>query len=1171
MPIESICPSCGLRFRVGDEFAQKRVSCPKCQMSLMATGPQVPPYDAFISYSSKDKAIADAVVATLEADGVRCWVAPRDIVPGKEWSEAIIDGINKSRMVVLIFSTNSNASQQVLREVERAVNRGMPIVPFRIENLLPSRGMEYFISASHWLDAYHPPLDSHLQKLSATAQSLLNGMATPQEEKPANLRTRLRAAGKAMTARDNRVRVLAGLVALVFLIGAITFGAIYALRPKAPAVASPELVQAKADAEVLAEKVRVLDKGEGIGARADEVENHLKAGQANFGERRFEDANAHFKTIVAIAPQIIDDSRVREELKALQKAVQQDFAAASSKEVSRKSAGWPEAVKKKQSADDAFARGDFALARAAWKETQSLLADLHNTIDAIAEKKALCFWLGFAGKSLQAAIFQDELLAPRAKFTPHTPNDVSALTTMLRDQCKPRLGLKPELIDQLVNETNNNARHDFLLKKLPTAVRDTAELGVEIQRSYWFGHNLADLIWSLDSAVKIRFHQRLTSLATVATWFDPTVENAAAAGAPQELIAEIREVQAEFDKEFGTSIGRLNPDFKFADKAANRLVDILEKYAKDPEAAAKSFALTLTRPGPAGHEDALTELRRVRACVYFDDPKAPKSITEVWAFGPISDTSRTMAAISKLKSLERLHLGYNPFTDDDAAQLDELTQLKYLFLSQTRITDAALKHLKGMSKLRELYLLKTAVTDEGIMQLRELKELREVNVTDSKVTEKGGKALHAAMPRTKVVPFATKIEKEEIDNFLKDAGIGPDGELIKPKEKSKPPMAKKVYVGPAMKAPKEIAAIPTKFQQLDQFAVSVAIARDGKSVAAGGFEDGAAVQVWDPATRKKLATWDTENRLVPPQFTPDGRHLIDPTPQLFDIGAGKAIALQGGLAELSVISYGIAPDGKSIAFGLSAGKDTETKLLRIAKFPELTGTAAFVESFEGHVLAVNYSPDGSQLAVYLRDRDGHKLLRLDAKSGEIKSTFEKVAHDRPLNAGENPGNTGLAFSADGKMLAAFGKHPDGHRISWWDFETGKLRKSLLTRDCEAVAFIADGRLLVAGHDKPIDRNVENDPEGWAMYVYDVATGELRGRAELSEEGSLPNVLNPQLGLFATATPKGEVILWDLAKNQLGVKFKAHAGPVTAIAFSRDGKFMATFGRENKVKVWAIEN
>jgi hypothetical protein len=61
-------------------------------------------HDVFISYSHIDKSAADAACATLEAVGIRCWIAPRDISPGAEWGETIIDAINSARVMVLIFS-----------------------------------------------------------------------------------------------------------------------------------------------------------------------------------------------------------------------------------------------------------------------------------------------------------------------------------------------------------------------------------------------------------------------------------------------------------------------------------------------------------------------------------------------------------------------------------------------------------------------------------------------------------------------------------------------------------------------------------------------------------------------------------------------------------------------------------------------------------------------------------------------------------------------------------------------------------------------------------------------------------------------------------------------------------------------------------------------------------
>jgi TIR domain len=135
-------------------------------------------HDVFISYSSKDKPVADAVCARLEAASVRCWIAPRDVVPGMDWSEAIIDAINGSRAVVLVYSSNANESPQIRREVERAVAKRIAIIPFRIEDVPMSKSLEYFISTPHWLDALTPPLERHLDYLAET----LRRLTRPTEE-----------------------------------------------------------------------------------------------------------------------------------------------------------------------------------------------------------------------------------------------------------------------------------------------------------------------------------------------------------------------------------------------------------------------------------------------------------------------------------------------------------------------------------------------------------------------------------------------------------------------------------------------------------------------------------------------------------------------------------------------------------------------------------------------------------------------------------------------------------------------------------------------------------------------------------------------------------------------------------------------------------------------------
>jgi PQQ-dependent catabolism-associated CXXCW motif protein len=130
-------------------------------------------HDVFVSYSSQDRTAANAVCAVLEQNGIRCWIAPRDIMPGERWGAAIVSAINRARAMVLVFSRHANESAQVEREVERVVNRGIPLIPVRIEDVVPSDALEFFISTPHWLDAFTPPLEQHLQYLTQVLRQVL--------------------------------------------------------------------------------------------------------------------------------------------------------------------------------------------------------------------------------------------------------------------------------------------------------------------------------------------------------------------------------------------------------------------------------------------------------------------------------------------------------------------------------------------------------------------------------------------------------------------------------------------------------------------------------------------------------------------------------------------------------------------------------------------------------------------------------------------------------------------------------------------------------------------------------------------------------------------------------------------------------------------------------------
>jgi TolB-like protein/Tfp pilus assembly protein PilF len=165
----------------------------------------------FISHASKDKPIADAICEQLESEGIKCWIAPRDIEAGSDWTEGIIRGIDSCRVFVVVFSQSANASEHVRREVAKAVSLGLAVIPFRTEEVNPSSSLSYFLGTVHWLDAITPPLPKHLKALTERVRQMLASgprpVAKESQEKP---RTQTSRSGQATRTRWLLAVVLLG-------------------------------------------------------------------------------------------------------------------------------------------------------------------------------------------------------------------------------------------------------------------------------------------------------------------------------------------------------------------------------------------------------------------------------------------------------------------------------------------------------------------------------------------------------------------------------------------------------------------------------------------------------------------------------------------------------------------------------------------------------------------------------------------------------------------------------------------------------------------------------------------------------------------------------------------------------------------------------------------------
>lgn len=154
--------------------------------------------DIFVSYSQPDRDCAFELTEHLEAKGFTVWIAPRDVSPAAEWACEIIDAISAAQVMILVFSASSNSSPQVRREVERAVSKDLRILPFRLENVLPSKSLEYFLSSQHWLDGFPSPRKPHYERLCGFLHQWLPGSTHEQPAQPTPAAVNGRSAAKSL-------------------------------------------------------------------------------------------------------------------------------------------------------------------------------------------------------------------------------------------------------------------------------------------------------------------------------------------------------------------------------------------------------------------------------------------------------------------------------------------------------------------------------------------------------------------------------------------------------------------------------------------------------------------------------------------------------------------------------------------------------------------------------------------------------------------------------------------------------------------------------------------------------------------------------------------------------------------------------------------------------------
>ena len=137
--------------------------------------------DVFISYSSKNSEAAKAVCHALEENGVRCWMAPRDIPPGCKYGDLIDKAIVSAKVFLLVYSADSLKSPWCNGELNVAFTEGKTIVPYRIDSAPLEGAMRVMLNQTHWIDSF-PNYKQHFAELTQTICSIVGVNAGKGDE-----------------------------------------------------------------------------------------------------------------------------------------------------------------------------------------------------------------------------------------------------------------------------------------------------------------------------------------------------------------------------------------------------------------------------------------------------------------------------------------------------------------------------------------------------------------------------------------------------------------------------------------------------------------------------------------------------------------------------------------------------------------------------------------------------------------------------------------------------------------------------------------------------------------------------------------------------------------------------------------------------------------------------